>query len=80
MILSDGHGHPKPLASHSNAHKKPITCLEFLEDRYMYDDYRINVGGAGETVPATIACICTQNLIKNLMLYLYVCLLGFHDN
>ena len=34
LILSDGHGHPKPLASHSNAHKKPITCLEFLEDRY----------------------------------------------
>jgi hypothetical protein len=51
VIPSDGHGHPKPLASHSNAHKKPITCLEFLEDRY--DEYRINEGGAGEMVPAS---------------------------
>ena len=34
LKLSDGHGHPKPLASHSNVHKRPITCLEFLEDRY----------------------------------------------
>ena len=31
---TDGRGHPRPLASHSYAHQKPISCIEFLEDRY----------------------------------------------
>ena len=33
-IVIDTQGHPKPLASVASAHQQPITCMEFLEDRY----------------------------------------------
>ena len=33
LSFLDGHGHPRPLACHSSAHQKPVTCLEFLDNR-----------------------------------------------
>lgn len=35
IAYEDSHGHPKPLASNTNAHLQPITSMEFLEDRAM---------------------------------------------